>query len=468
VFKFRDLFQNDWGNATGTLRWNHLFSDKLFSNTTLIFSDFTYGFEAEAFAGSRFSYRAGIRDFSLKSDLDWFANPKNKVRFGVNATLHEFHPGVFEPIATADTTADFLQPLIVPDEYAAEVAVYLNNEQEISKRLSLLYGIRLSGFAQLGPGTEYSYAPDRETIVDSTVYKSGQIIKPYGGPEPRFAIRYNLDEFSSVKVSYNRMYQYLHLASNSTASFPWDIWIPSSIHIKPQIADQVALGYFRNLFNNNVETSVEVYYKYMQNQIDFRNGAQLILNPTLETELLFGNGWAYGTEFFVKKKTGRLTGWVGYTLAWSKRQIEGINNGNVYSATNDRRHDVTVVGSYSITKRLTASASWVLATGNAVTFPIGKYTQNGFTIPFYGERNSARMPSYHRMDFSLYIDPKKYEGSKKRHLESGWNFSVYNAYGRRNPWSINFEEDENNPGTTKAVKLYLFRWVPSVTWNFKF
>jgi hypothetical protein len=356
----------------------------------------------------------------------------------------------------------------VPDEYAAEAALYINNEQEVSTRLSLLYGLRYSFFAQVGPGTEFTYAADGETIADSAVYKSGQIIKPYHGLEPRFAMRYVLDEASSLKLSYNRMYQYLHLASNSTASFPWDIWIPSSQHIKPQIADQVALGYFRNLDDNKYETSVEVYYKYMQNQIDFKNGAQLILNPRIETEILAGRGWSYGTEFFVKKKTGRLTGWVGYTLAWSRRQIEGINDDKAYAAGNDRRHDISVVGSYSITKRMTFSASWVFATGNAVTFPAGKYQQNGFWLPYYAERNNARMPAYHRMDISFYIDPKKYEGTKKRHLESGWNFSVYNAYGRRNAWSISFQEDEDNPGTTEAVKLYLFRWVPSVTWNFKF
>lgn len=464
VFKFQDLFLNDWGNGTGTLRWNHLFSPKVFSNTTFIFSDFNYGFQAQSFTGDKFKYKSGIRDFSLKEDLNWFINPKNEVRFGWQGIYHAFKPGVFEPVGET-----FLQPLTLTTDYALENAFYANWEQEINPRLSFLYGLRYSMFDQIGPTTEYEYAADRETIVDSTIFDAGQIVQHYGGFEPRFSFRYVVDEHSSLKGSYNRMRQYLHLASNSTASFPWDIWVPSSRHIPPQIADQGAIGYFRNFFENEVEGSIELYYKYMQNQIDFKTGAELLLNPRIETELLYGTGWSYGAEFLIRKKYGKLTGWIGYTLSKTMRQIDGINDDIPYPATNDRRHDISVVSSYQATPRVNVAATWVYGTGNAVTFPIGKYEVDGQTVAYYGPRNSARMPAYHRMDLAVTIDGKQKEVAEgKRRLESSWNISVYNAYGRRNAFSLDFRPSEEPNEPPKAYKIFLFRWVPSVTWNFNF
>lgn len=464
VFNFQDLFKNDWGNATGTVRWNHLFSNRLFANTTFIVSDFNYGFEAESFTGDRFSYNSGIRDYNLKTDFNFFLNPQNEFRWGWHGILHKFKPGVFEPIGET-----FFQALELEDEFALENSFYINWEQDISRRLSMLYGIRYSLFQQIGPGTEFNYAADNETITDSTDFNAGQVIQNYHGPEPRLAMRYIVDENSSIKASYNRMRQYLHLASNSTASFPWDIWVPSSRHIPPQIADQVAVGYFRNFMDNELEASVELYYKYMQNQIDFKTGAELLLNPTIETELLFGNGWSYGMELLIKKNYGKFTGWIGYTLSKTRRQIDGINNGDPYPATNDRRHDISVVTSYQFTDRLNLALTWVYGTGNAVTFPVGKYEFDGQTIAYYGPRNSARMPDYHRMDVALTIDgKKKLKENGKRRLESSWNFSCYNAYGRRNAFSVDFRPSEEPGEAPKAYKIYLFRWVPSVTWNFNF
>lgn len=462
VFKFRESFSNDWGNATATLRWNHLFSDKLFSNTSLIFSDFKYGFELEFFGNDRFKYRSGIRDYNFKTDFDFFMNPKNEIRFGANVILHDFDPGVFEPVG--DST--YLTPLKLNHDYAIESAIYINNDQTITTRLSLNYGLRYSWFENIGPGEEYTYSADKETILDTTEYKGFQKMNLYHGIEPRVALRYIVDEFSSVKASYNRTRQYVHQASNTTASFPWDVWVPSSVHIPPQVADQIALGYFRNFLGNKMETSVEVYYKPMKGQIDFRNGANLILNPTVEREILSGSGLAYGLELFVKKNSGRFTGWIGYTLSKVTRQIEGINDNEVYVANNDRRHDLSVVANWQLTRRLNVSGVWVYSTGAPLTMPVGKQEIEGKPVLVYGPRNNFRMPDYHRFDFSLNLDPSPEKAANKK-FHSSWNFACYNAYGRRNAWAITIEEGETD-GVLIAKKLFLFRWVPSITWNFNF
>lgn len=462
VLGFRGFFGNDWGNATATVRWNHLFSDRLFANTTLIYSDFDYGIDGNTFGGDGFTYKSGIRDMSFKTDFTWFATPEVKMNFGYSGTFHKFKPGFFQP-----TDSSFLQDFSIDPDFALEHALYVSNEHKISDRLSMEYGLAYSIFDNIGPGEEYTYLEDRVTIEDTTQFNDGQLINRYHGFEPRASMRYILDENSSVKASYNRMRQYLHLASNSAASFPWDIWVPSSRHIPPQIADQVAVGYFRNFWDNKLETSVELYYKDMKNQVDFKNDAQLLLNPTLETEFLFGNGTSYGAEFLIRKNRGKLRGWVGYTLAKTTRQIEGINDGEPYSAFNDRRHDISVVGIWQFKPRLSLSGTWIFATGNAITFPVGRYIYDGQVVNFYGDRNSARLPANHRMDLSLNIDPKKREETKKkRRLTSSWNISLYNVYGRRNVWAIDFREDDD--GNNVAVKLYLGRWIPSVTWNFEF
>jgi hypothetical protein len=461
VFNFQDQFGNEWGNQTASLRWNHLFSDKLFMNSSLIFSNFDYGFDFDRGGGDRFQYEAGIRDWTWKTDLTHFVSPKIRMRYGATATWHSFRPGSFTPL----DTNGFYIPINLPRENGLESAIYVENEHDINNRLSLSYGLRASSFTNIGPHTDYIYDAEGNTRIDSTVYGKGAFYHTWAGLEPRFSARLLLDEKQSLKASYNRTFQYLHLASNSVAAFPWDIWVPSSPRLKPEIADQLAIGYFRNFRNNRWELSVEGYYKWMQNQFEFRNGAQLLLNDDLESEFLFGDGQSYGMEFLLQKTAGKITGLVSYTLSKTRLQIEGINNGNWFPARNDRRHDLAVVVSRQFSERLSVSANFIYYTGAAVTFPAGKYVVAGQTVEYYDSRNLHRMPDYHRLDFSLNLDGKKKPGKR---WQSNWNFSIYNAYGRKNAFAILFEPDEADPAITRAVKVYLFRWVPSVTYNFTF
>ena len=468
VFGFQDLFGNRYGNATITTRWNHLFNDRIFANTTLVYSDFDYGFDLSGFGtDDRFEFQAGIRDFSIKQDYSWFANPENQVSFGYQGILHQFDPGQFRPL----TDSSSFDEIVVQKEYALEHGVYLANEQKVNDRISLNYGLRFSAFQQIGPGKEYTLDPETREIVDTVNYDRMELVKNYMGLEPRFSMRYQVDDRSSLKLGYNRTRQYLHLASNSVASFPWDIWVPSSQNVKPQIADQIGLGYFRNFASNALEASVEVYYKEMQNQIDFKDGADLILAPTIESEVLSGRGWSYGAEFFLQKKRGKLTGTLGYTLSWSYRNIEGINGDSIYRAKNDRRHDVSLSLVYELNDRIDLGGIFVYYTGNAVTFPVGLYQTGGADIFYYGARNSNRMPEYHRLDLSANFDLTKKE---EKRFQNSLNVSCYNVYGRKNAFAIDFRENEEynpddpNSPRIQAIKQYLFRWVPSVTWNFEF
>jgi hypothetical protein len=328
--------------------------------------------------------------------------------------------------------------------------------------LSLDFGLRFSSFSVLGPGDFYTYDSNGNT-TDTTTYKSGRFIKTYLYPQPRFSINFILSQKSSLKASYSRNIQDLHLLSNSTSGNPTDSWIPSSNIVKPEIADQVAVGYFRNFNDNNYEFSAEVYYKYLQHQIDYKDGAEITLNENAESQLLFGKGRAYGIELFLKKKYGKLNGWIGYTLAKTEKKIDGINNGLYYPAKQDRTHDISIVGIFEVSKRWIISATWVYYTGNAVTFPSGKYEINGKIINYYTERNGYRMPAYHRLDIGATWQIKKTEK-----YESSLNFSCYNVYGRKNAYSITFEEDPKDATKTQAVQTTLFRWVPSVTYNIKF
>lgn len=455
-FGFSEDFGFDWGNATGTMRWNHIFSDRLFSNTSLIYSDYDYEIGLGD-ADDGFSITSTINDWNLKQDFSWFANNSNTVKFGANIIDHTFVPGQIDAGAN-----NLLGSTDVEQQYAIEGALYIQNEQKISDRLSLDYGLRYSFFDYRGEGTAYEFDNDG-TVLSQTEYEQGESIASYGGFEPRLAGRFSLNAQSSIKSSYNRNYQYLHLLSNNTTSTPTDIWVPSSNNVKPQIADQVALGYFRNLNDNMFEFSLEGYYKNMSNLIDYRDGADLQFSENVESELVYGDGEAYGLELLLKKNKGRLTGWVSYTLSRTLREFEYINGGEAYSARQDRIHDISVVGMYDLSDKLSVSATWVYYTGDAVTFPSGKYEVEGQVIPLYTERNGYRMPDYHRLDLGLNWQRKKTEK-----FESSWNFSLYNAYGRENAYSIGFEQSESNPSTTEAVQLSLFKWVPSFSYNFKF
>ena len=426
-------------------------------NMALIYSDYDYNFNINFSEDVGFGLKSGIQDINLKTDLQYFPNTKNNIKFGANLIHHTFIPGEF----VSDNIDS--ESFAVVEKKAFEYSLYVGNDHKITDRISSNYGLRWNSFSVIGPGEEYSYEEDGETIKDTAVYEQFELAKTYGGFEPRISVNYTLNNQSSIKASYNRMRQNVHLLSPSTSGTPIDLWLPSTSIIAPEIADQVALGYFRNFSKNKYETSVEVYYKDMQNQIDYKQGTNIILNPTVESELLFGRGWSYGAEFLIRKRKGSFTGWIGYTLARTERQFDGVDNGVVYPSRYDRTHDISVVASYTISERLTVAATWVYNTGNAVTFPSGKYEFGGETINFYTERNGYRMPAYHRGDLSLTLD-----GKKRDKFNSSWNLSIYNIYNRMNAYSISFRDSETAPGTTEAVQLSLFGIIPAITWNFKF
>ncbi|HBX51789.1 MAG: collagen-binding protein [Bacteroidetes bacterium RIFOXYA12_FULL_35_11] len=446
----------DWGNITGTFRWNHLFSEKIFSNTSIIFSNYDYNINT-ILAGTDGEIISRIQDYNFKQDFQYFLSTKHKFKFGFNSIYHKIIPGA---ITTKSDSS--ISELNLKHKQALDNAIYLSHEYNPSGIIGFIYGIRLTSFSTLGPGDFYSYNSLGETI-DTTSYNNGEFVKTYFTLEPRFAANFILNEKNSVKVSYGRNTQNLHLLSNSTSGNPTDLWIPSSSNVKPEISDQVSMGYFRNFKNNVYEFSTEVYYKHLQNQIDYKDGAELRFNENAESQLLFGTGRAYGIEFFLKKKSGRFTGWIGYTYAKTEKKIGGINNGEYYPAKQDRTHDISIVGIYEFSKKWTISATWVYYTGNAITFPSGKYEVAGQLVNYYTERNGYRMPDYHRLDLGVTWQKKKTEK-----FESSWNFSLYNAYGRENAYSITFQEDPNDPAKTQAVQTTLFRWVPSISYNFKF
>jgi hypothetical protein len=456
VLGFSDQFGIQWGNSTATFRWNHIFNNKLFSNTSLIYSNYNYNISIKQ-TTNELTVVSKIKDYTLKEDLQYFAGSKNKMNFGFNLTKHIFTPGEYQTSATSSYNSLKLQ-----DKYAFDGAVYISDEWKINDQLKINSGLRLSSFNVLGPGNFYSY-DDGGKINDTATYSSSKIVKSYLNPEPRFVATVQLNNVSSIKASYSRNVQNLHLLSNSTGSNPTDLWIPSSNNVKPEIADQVSAGYYRNLSNNNYEFSTEVYCKFLQNQIDYKNGAELVANEKVESQLVYGKGRAYGLELYAKKKQGKLTGWISYTLSRTERQINGVNNNLWYPATQDQTHNVALVAIYKASKKWTLSTDFVFNTGNAVSWPSGKYDVNGRTIFYYTQRNSYRMPAYNRLDLSATLQSKK-----TAKFEGSWTFSVYNIYGRENPYFIQFQNDPGNPQKTQALQYSLFRWIPSVTYNFKF
>jgi hypothetical protein len=453
VFELGKDIGTNWGNTTGTIRWNHLFSDKIFSNTTFLYSKYDYGF---VFGQNSLKLRSGIEDLCFKEDVTWYINPENTLKFGTIIIFHEFSPG---KITSGDTT-EFKD--IINEKRAFESAVYLQNEQKITSKLSANYGLRFSTFNQFGPGWFYEYNAANEPI-DSTWFEKGEAAYPWFGFEPRISVNYMLSGKSSVKFSYSRMAQYIHLLSNSTAGSPTDIWMPSSNNLKPLYVDHVSAGYFRNFLENSIETSFEVYYKNMINSSDFEDGADIVFNKHVESQILNGKGRSYGFEFYIKKKYGSFTGWISYTLSRTENKIEGINDYTWYPLKYDKTNDLSLVAIYKFGRRLILSAVWTYSTGNAVTFPSGKYIIDNNPVPWYTERNGYRMPAYHRLDLSLTID-----GKDRKRYKSSWDFSIYNVYNRYNAYMITFRESQTAVGTTEAVKLSLFGIVPSITYNFRF
>ena len=453
-FGFRNQFGIDWGNATATMRWNHLFNDKLFLNSSFIYSDYNYDINLDR-AGASIS--SGIQDFNIKEDLSWYASAQHTLKFGVNAIYHTFIPGVVQTTESASLSAFDLQ-----EKYALESAAYISHDWSINEKFKINTGLRASGFTVLGPGTTYTYNKEGQ-IQDSTKYSNGEIVENYVGLEPRISARWALNPMISLKASYARNRQYIHLLSNSTSTTPTDVWLPSTEIIQPEIADQFAIGYYHNFerWNEEIfELSVEAYYKNLQNQIDYQEGADLLLNETVESQLVFGKGWAYGVELMLKKSTGKFSGWVSYNWSRSWRAFEEINEGNPFPARQDRIHDISLVAMYEPNPAWSFSGSWVYYTGDAVSFPAGSYFIDGQVAAYYTERNGYRMPDYHRMDLSANWYGKN--------PNSYINLSIYNAYNRKNAYTIDFRASEENPGTTEAVKTWLFGIVPSISWNFEF
>lgn len=440
-------FGIDWGNQTGTLRWNSIITPTLFSNTSVIYNDYSY--KGSITSGeATLSIESEIKDYTLKQEFQYYPDTKNTIRLGFNSTYHTLIPKRFKGNGYDEPEKNA--------RYSWDNAIFANNTMEISKELTIDYGLRFSAYSILGGDTYNIY--DKGYLIDRVALASGKFGKTYYNFEPRLQFNILLNEKSSIKGGYARNTQHMHLLSNSSGSTPTDQWIGNSYNIKPEISDQVSLGYFRNFGSedNTYQLSVEAYYKNLQNQVDYKNGADISSAPDIESELLFGKGRAYGIEFLLKKTQGRLTGWIGYTLSKTERMIDGINNGNWFNANQDRTHDLSIVAMYELTERWSLSALFVYNTGNAATFPSGKYNVGGNTVFYYTERNGYRMPDYHRLDFgaTYNISPN-----------SSLNFSLFNVYGRENAYSIKFED---GPAGTRAVQTSLFRWVPSITYNFKF
>jgi len=465
-FKVGESIYMRWGNLTSTARWNHLFSNKVFSNTSLIFSQYDYNLGVPGTEAGQFDWTSQIRDYNFKEDFSWYMNSNNKLTIGFNVIYHHFNPG---QIKAGENS--FFQDVKLTNYNALNNSMYISNEQTIGPRLSVRYGLRYSYFQQIGPGKETQYLrpdqPNEKEVIGATEYASGKFIGPsYHNLEPRVAVKFMLTTESSVKASYNRMAQNLHLISNTNSPTPLDIWLPSNAYIKPLIADQVGLGYFRNINENMFETSAEVYYKKMSNVIDYIDGAELFLRENMETELLRGSGYAYGLELFAKKQEGRLTGWLSYTLSRSMRKVPGINEGKEYPSSYDRTHNVSVVANYDVSKRWNFSTTWVFSTGNPTSYPVAKYDVQGNTIYLYSDRNSDRIPDYHRLDISMTYDFKKNDRKK---VKQSLNFSVYNVYARRNSYSVTFRQNPDRPSVSEATRLSIIgTLIPSVTYNFNF
>jgi hypothetical protein len=469
----KDMFGNkdnmfSFGNNTYTFRWNHQFSGRLFSNFSLIASNYNYGIGNYGTSQFAFVWTSSMADYTSKLDFNYFANTNNNIKFGIATTYHFFNPGDIS-ITGAES---FFNSYHMPKHYGLEHAIYLSNEQNITERLSIKYGIRLPMFQNVGKDRVYRYNSNYKKI-DSVEYASGKIYNSYylkDYIEPRLATNYKLNDLSSVKGSYSRTVQFVQLASNSLSGTPLDIWFPASPNVKPQIADQYALGYVRNLFENKIEASTEVYYKKMFNVIDFRDNAFLFLNEQVEGELRYGRGQAYGIEFMVQYNLEKFNGWVSYTYSKSERTVKGLSvvfpqGWTTYPSPYEKPHSVSVVFNYMISQKYSLSANWVYASGAPITYPKAKAQVGNISIPVYTDRLGNRMPPYHRLDVSFSI--------KQKHLwptawEGEWNFSLYNAYARHNPWSINPVQDDIDPRKNYFEMTYLFSIIPAITYNFNF
>ncbi len=449
----------NFGNKTLTARWNHVFSPKLFSNFSLIGSFYDYYVKLDMNEQVNQEWKSRMQDYGIKADFSYHINPKHTVRFGYNTLYHNFMPGEGGGVGEES----ILKRFGMPREYALESALYVSAESEIGTKLKLKYGLRYSLFQNISNGEEIDYLQDY-VVAYSKTHKKGSFYHHQYQFEPRVGAVYMFNDEHSLKASYSRTAQYIQLASNSSAGSPLDVWFQASQNIRPQLCDQFAMGYFRNFAENEYEASAEVYYKDMRDVVDFKDHASLMGNEELEQEVRFGKGYAYGVELMVHKNSGRLTGWVSYTLSKSRRQIDEINDGKWYRSPYDKPHNISIVGTYELTPKWTVSANWVYASGTPVTYPTGRFQVEGTYVPIYSGRNEYRYPAYHRLDLSATMQLSK-PGKRLKHE---LNFSLYNAYGQKNPWTIMFTQEDDNPDKTYAEMVYLFSFVPSITWNFTF
>jgi outer membrane receptor protein involved in Fe transport len=449
-----------WGNSTATFRWNHIFNKKLFANTTLVYNDYKFSLDG---AQNDFSLKlsSGIRDLNAKTDLDYYASPEHKLKFGFQYIFHTFLPNVL----SGRQDSVIFEPNNSTKKFANEYGLYLQDDWEINSKLKLNMGIRYSVFQQVGPYTQYM-RDGNGNKTDSIVYGKGQTVKAYGGLEPRATLRYAINDNESVKGAVTRNLQYIHLVTNAGTTLPTDLWVPSTIRVKPQTGWQYALGYFRNFSEGMFETSVEVYYKTMQNQIEYREGYTPSLKDP-EEEFVFGKGWSYGAEFFINKLKGRLTGWIGYTLSWTGRNFPDLNDGLDYASRYDRRHDLSVVSTYELNPKWKVSGIFTYGTGNATSLPERFYFVGGVLTQEYSRINAYRMDAYHRLDLAATYTPQP---KKPRKITSYWVFSIYNVYSRLNPYFLYFDQEGSAAGgdlKVTAKQVSLFPIIPSVTWNIR-
>ncbi len=450
-----------WGNATATFRWNHSFNKKLFSNVSLMYNDYKFDFFGKQ---DNFDFRlsSGIKDWNAKADFDFFASTAHKVKFGGQYTYHTFFPSV----ASGNQDSTVFNPANTQKKFANEYGIYIQDDWDVNSRIKINYGLRYSIFQQVGPYTEYATDANGNKL-DSTIYRAGQGIKTYGGLEPRFTIRYSFNDNSSIKASVTRNLQYIHLVSNAGTTLPTDIWVPSTYRVQPQDGILYAAGYFRNFSNNMFETSLEVYYKTMKHQIEYAEGYTPSLSDP-EESFVFGKGWSYGSELFINKVKGKLTGWVGYTLSWTWRRFPDLNDGNKYPGRYDRRHDLAVVGIYELSKKWKLSSTFVFGTGNAISLPERFYFIDGTLTQQYSSINAYRMKPYDRLDLAATYTPQH---KKPRKYTDTWVFSIYNVYSRQNPYFYYFDQNGSATSgtlTITAKQVSLFPILPAVTWNVHF
>jgi len=477
VFSINENFNNSYGNTVLNLRWNHVFSDELFSNLSIIYSDYYYGLNLDFV---KFNWDSGIKNLNLKYDFEHYLSNSFRLNYGIHNTYYEFNPGEIAP-----TTIDSgINPSKLTKKYAFENAFFISAEHNLTENFSAEYGLRYSSFLRLGQDALHIYENDQAlnynedldiykeaNPVDTKYYSRSEVIESFGNLEPRISLAYSFSDQKSLKASYNRMAQYLHLISNTSSPTPLDVWAPSGPYIEPQLLNQYAFGYFQNFKNDQYSCEAEVFYKDVKNRIDYVTGANLIANNAIEQVILNGRSRAYGSEFLLRKNEGRFTGWLAYTLSTSQQQTPGrnpaetgINDGNWYNSNHDKTHDISITSGYELNDKWQFNANFIFQTGLPTTYPTAQYRYENITIPVYANRNGARLPEYHRLDLSATYVPKP---NNDKAYRSSWNFGIYNAYNRKNAYSISFRENSDT-GVNEATRLSIFGIIPSITYNFKF